>query len=72
MSKTTMHNSEASLEVRDLRDGLSDEKLKKVSGGYIGETENLRENDLLRYSRKGGHGFALRRRARSGEDHERD
>jgi hypothetical protein len=39
MSKTTMHNSEASLEFRDLRDGLSDEELKKVSGGYIGETE---------------------------------
>jgi hypothetical protein len=35
----TMHNSEASLEVSDLKDGLSDEKLKKVSGGYIGETE---------------------------------
>jgi hypothetical protein len=39
MSKTTMHNSEASLEFRDLRDGLSDEELKTVSGGYIGETE---------------------------------
>jgi len=39
MSKTTMQNSKASLEVSDLKDGLSDEKLKKVSGGYIGETE---------------------------------
>ena len=29
---TTMHNSEASLEFRDLRDGLSDGELKKVSG----------------------------------------
>ena len=37
MSKTTMHNSEASLEFRDLRDGLRDEELKKVSGGYIWE-----------------------------------
>ena len=32
MSKTTMHNSEASLEFRDLRDGLRDEELKKAPG----------------------------------------
>jgi type VI protein secretion system component Hcp len=33
MSKTTMHNSKASLEVRELKDELSGEQLEKVSGG---------------------------------------
>ena len=33
MSKTTMHNSEASLEVRKLKDELSDTELNTVSGG---------------------------------------
>jgi hypothetical protein len=34
-----MHNSEASTEVREFRDELSEEQLTKASGGYIGETE---------------------------------
>jgi hypothetical protein len=33
MSKTTMHNSKASFEVRELKDELSGEQLQKVSGG---------------------------------------
>jgi hypothetical protein len=33
MSKTPMHNSEASFEVRELKDELSGEQLQKVSGG---------------------------------------
>jgi hypothetical protein len=39
MSKTTAHNSKASRGVRELRDELSEDELKKVPGGYIGETE---------------------------------
>jgi hypothetical protein len=35
MSKETMHNSEASLEVRALKDVLSEEELQKVFGGSV-------------------------------------
>jgi hypothetical protein len=33
MSKATMHNSEASSEVHELKDQLSEEKLQKACGG---------------------------------------
>ena len=33
MSKATMHNSEASFDVRELKDELSEEELKNISGG---------------------------------------
>jgi type VI protein secretion system component Hcp len=33
MSKNTMHNSEASLEVHEFKDELSEEELKNVFGG---------------------------------------
>jgi bacteriocin-like protein len=39
MSKNWMHNFKPSVEVRELREELSEEDLEKVSGGYIGETE---------------------------------
>jgi hypothetical protein len=39
MSKTTVKNFKVSLEVRGLRDELSEAELERVSGGYIGETE---------------------------------
>jgi hypothetical protein len=39
MSKTAMHNSKANLEVGDIKEEMSEEELKKASGGYIGETE---------------------------------
>jgi hypothetical protein len=32
---TTMHNSEASLEVRELKDELRDDELDAVSGGLV-------------------------------------
>jgi hypothetical protein len=38
-SKTTIPNVKAGLEVRELRDELSEAELARVSGGYIGETE---------------------------------
>jgi hypothetical protein len=39
VSETSMHNFKDNLEVGELRDKLSEAELKKVSGGYIGETE---------------------------------
>jgi hypothetical protein len=45
MSKSAMHNSEASLEFRDLRDGLSDEELKKVSGLHWRDGKERLRND---------------------------
>jgi bacteriocin-like protein len=39
MSKNRMHNFKPSVEVRELREELSEAELEKVSGGYIGETE---------------------------------
>jgi bacteriocin-like protein len=35
MSKTTMHNSEASLEVHELKHELSEAELNHVSGGTL-------------------------------------
>ena len=39
MSENWKHNFKPSVEVRELREELSEEDLEKVSGGYIGETE---------------------------------
>jgi bacteriocin-like protein len=55
MSKTTMRNVEASREVPELRDELSEEDLKKVSGGYIGETEKNVSYVALRSEVKDSH-----------------
>jgi hypothetical protein len=35
MSKETMHNSEANIEVRELKDELRDGELDGVSGGVV-------------------------------------
>ena len=35
MSKTTMHNSEASLEVHELKHELNEDELNHVSGGNL-------------------------------------
>ena len=39
MSKTWVQNRNAGLDIRDLRDELSEEDLERICGGYIGETE---------------------------------
>src|SRR6476619_1767314 len=39
LSKNWINNFKPSVEVRELREELSEEDLEKVSGGYIGETE---------------------------------
>jgi hypothetical protein len=55
MSKTTMHNFKATLEARELRGRAEGGGAKKVSGGYIGETEKNVSYVALRSEVKDGH-----------------
>jgi hypothetical protein len=51
----TMHNFEASTEVREFKDELSEEGLTKASGGYIGETEKYVSSGAARLQVKDSH-----------------